>query len=238
MMLTNKRMTDFGWPLAGLRWFLAHPRLWWRPLALHAVALLLLLGCGVGTVMAWWPHEGTWYWYAFHACLALGLGVVSMGMLWLVLVPILLAPVLDSLAIAVFRERGIEFQELPFVVAVHAGVRVVWRTLPLRLGWLSLGLAGAFLGPAGPFLSSIAVGRIAVMDAYDIALGTQGFTSEQRLAFYAAGGTFFSRSAVTAGLLQLALAFTLLGWLLWMPALVCGAALRCAQQSPQVDGNT
>ena len=227
-------MTEIWWPIDGLRWFVLHPRLWWRPLLVHGVALVMLLACGVGTALHLWPHDGPWYWYAFYACLALGLGVVSMGLLWLVLVPVMLAPVLDSLAIAVFRERGVESHELPFFVAVHAGLRVVWRTLPLRLGWLALGLVGAFLGPLGPFLSSIAVGRIAVVDAYDIALGAQGFTSDQRLAFYASRGPFFSGSALTAGLLQVGLAFTLLGWLLWMPALVCGAALRCAATPPEI----
>ena len=78
------------------------------------------------------------------------------------------------------------------------------------------------------------MGRIAVVDAYDIALGAQGFTSDQRLAFYASRGPFFSGSALTAGLLQVGLAFTLLGWLLWMPALVCGAALRCAATPPEI----
>ena len=32
------------WPLDGLLWFLARPWLWLRPLAVHALALMALLG--------------------------------------------------------------------------------------------------------------------------------------------------------------------------------------------------
>ncbi len=221
-------MSDLNchWPWLGLRWFLAHPRLWWRPLLVHAVALAALLLVAVGVAIACWPGDLAWWWYALRASLALGLGAAAALAVWALLVPLLLIPVLDSLAVAVLRERGMQVAQVPLLPSLVAGVHVIRHTLGLRLSVLGLGFLAAFLGPIGPFLGSYALGRLAVVDAYDVALSVHGWSSHQRLAFYADNPWFWQRSALFAGLMHFLLACTLLGWLLWLPALVCGAALR------------
>ena len=216
----------FYWPLLGLRWFLAHPGLWWRPLSVHAVALSALLLVAIGVSVACWPGDVTWWWYMVRASMALGLGAVAALAVWALLVPLLLIPMLDSLAIAVRRERGLPIAETPILEGMAAGVQVLRGTLRLRFYVLGLGLIAAFTGPFGPLLGSYALGRLAVVDAHDVVLAVGGWDSRQRVTFYAVDPWFWRGSALSAGLLQLLLAFTLLGWLLWLPALVCGAALR------------
>jgi hypothetical protein len=221
---------DYLWPLLGLRWFLAHPGLWWRPLSVHAVALAALLLVAVGVSFACWPGDMAWWWYLARASLALGLGAVAALATWALLVPLLLMPMLDSLAVAVRRECGLPIADVPILPAMAAGVVVLRRTLRLRLAMLGLGLVAAFLGPFGPLLGSYALGRLAVVDAHDVALAVGGWDSRQRLAFYAEDPWFWRGSALSAGLLHLLLVFTLVGWLLWLPALVCGAALRLSSR--------
>ncbi len=219
-------MNSAVWPLHGLRWLLNHPRLWWRPLLAHAAALAVLMATAITIAWLLWPAPQAWYWYTLKVGGALGLSMVAALTAWALMVPLLLAPVLDSLAIAVLRERGIAVRELPLIPAIADSLRVVWHTLPLRFGLLAFSLLGAFLGPLAPLLGAFALSRMAVVDAYDIALAVRGWSSDRRLVFYAAHSGHLHRSALVAGGLQLALAFTLVGWLLWLPALVCGAALQ------------
>ena len=226
-------MTSIGdtlWPLDGLRWLLMHPALWWRPLAAHAVALLVLLLVGSGCSWWLWPEPQPWYWHTLKALGAVALGMLVAISAWMLTVPVLLALVLDSLASAVFRERGLPEAPVALHRSLAAGIAVVIRTLPLRLRWLMVALLGLFTGPAAPFIASYALARVAVVDAYDIALGVRGLDSAQRMARYADERNALRGAAMTAGALQLGLAFTFVGWLLWLPSLVCGAALLTAER--------
>ncbi len=219
------------WPLAGLRWLLLHPSLWWRPLAAHALALLLMLSIGVAVSCWLWPAPQAWWWHTAKAAGALATGAVLAISAWMLIVPLLLAVVLDALATAVFREHGLPDIPVPIHRSASAGVAVLLRTLPLRLRWLGVAVIGLFTGPAAPLIASYALARVAVVDAYDIALGVRGLDSTQRMAIYAAERNDLRRAAVTAGAIQLGLAFTFIGWLLWLPALVCGAALHTAARN-------
>lgn len=214
------------WPLDGLLWFLARPWLWLRPLAVHALALTVLLGVATATTWWAWPADAPWLTFLLRACGAVTLGLVAAIAAWTVLVPLLLALVLDSLAEAVFRARGLPPVAVPVTHSIAAGVGVLLRTLPLRLRWLAVGLSSLLLGPLGPFVAAYALARVAVVDATDIALGVRGLEMDERMALYQRERSELRAAALVAGLLQIGLAFTFVGWLFWMPGLVCGAALR------------
>lgn len=222
----NVLRTDLRWPLDGLLWFLARPWLWLRPLAVHALALAVLLAVAVATTWWAWPADGPWGGFLLRACGAVTLGLVAAIGTWAVLVPVLLALVLDSLAEAVFKDRGMPAVSVPVVHSVSAGVGVLVRTLPLRLRWLGVALGALLLGPLGPFVAAYALARVAVIDATDIALGVRGWPVGERMALYRTERGSLRGAALVAGALQLGLAFTFVGWLFWMPGLVCGAALR------------
>ena len=222
------------WPLAGLRWFVAHPRLWWKPLIAHGIAVVMMLILGVS--MSYWlwpareigPEALAWWWQALRISGAIGAGIVTAFSAWIVMVPLVLALVLDSLAAAVFRERGLPDIPVSAPQSLATGLVVLMRTFPLRLGWLLVMGAALFTGPLAPFIVTYAIARVAVVDAYDIGLGVRGVSSADRLAYYAAQRSSFRHAALTAGALQMGLACTFVGWLLWLPALVCGAALHIA----------
>lgn len=222
----NLGRSDVRWPLAGLLWFLSRPWLWLRPLAVHGIALSVLLAVGIATAWWAWPVEGVWWSFLLRACGAVTLGLVAAIATWAVLVPLLLALVLDSLAEAVFKARGMPAVSVPVVHSVAAGVGVLMRTLPLRLRWLGVALGALLLGPLGPLVAAYALARVAVVDATDIALGVRGWPVGERMGVYRAERGSLRGAALVAGALQLGLAFTFVGWLFWMPGLVCGAALR------------
>ena len=221
------------WPLLGLRWFALRPWLWLRPLLAHAAALVALLTVGI-TVTWWaWPGDGAWWSVLLRACAAISLGLVAALATWAVIVPLLLALVLDHLAEAVFTARGFPPLAVPITRSLHDGVTVLLRTLPLRLRWLAVGLSALLLGPVGPLVAAYALARVAVVDALDIAASVRGLAAEPRVTMYATHRPALRRAALVASSLQLALAFTFVGWLFWLPGLVCGAALMLTTEDSQ-----
>ncbi len=225
------------WPVRGLLWFAARPALWLRPLLAHGLALAVLVAVAGGIIWLGWPGAGhPWWSLALRAAGAVALGLAGALVAWSLLVPLLLAPVLDSLAAAVFRERGLAAVESPVLRSVADSLAVVVGTIPLRLRWLGFGLLGFVLGPAGPLLGAYALARVAVVDATDIALGVRGVAAGERLAGYRTGAGALRRAALVAAALQVPLAATFVGWLFWMPGLVCGAALRIAGREAAAGG--
>ena len=225
------------WPLLGLRWFALRPWLWLQPLLAHALALLALLAVGIATTWWTWPGDGAWWSVLLRACAAISLGLVAALAAWAVIVPLLLALVLDQLAEAVFKSRGFPPLSVPITRTVQDGVAVMVRTLPLRLRWLAVGLSALLLGPVGPFVAAYALARVAVVDALDIAASVRGLPAENRLLTYTAQRTALRRAAAVAGGLQIGLAPTFVGWLFWLPGLVCGAALLMPAPAPTRDGD-
>jgi hypothetical protein len=220
---------DHWWPVRGLGWFAARPWLWLRPLLAHAAALAVLIS--VATLVTWWAWPGAYPWWTWlwRAGAALSLGLSAALVTWALLVPVLLAVVLDSLAVAVFASQGVTVPTIPIAQAVMGSLTVLSRTLPLRGRWLAVSLFALVLGPGGPLLAAYALARVAVVDACDIALAVRGVPAADRLRLFAADRGWLRWSAVVAGGLQLGLGLTLLGWLFWMPGLVCGAALLASR---------
>ena len=223
---------DPWWPVRGLAWFAVRPWLWLRPLLAHGLALAVLVA--VATSVTWWawPGDHGWWSWLWRAGAALSLGLSAALAVWALLVPLLLAVVLDSLAGAVFASRGVTVPAIPLAQAVAGSLTVLGRTLPLRLRWLAVSLMALLLGPFGPLLAAYALARVAVVDASDIALAVRGVPAADRLRQFAAERGRLRRAAFVAGGLQLGLGLTILGWLFWMPGLVCGAALQACPRPP------
>ncbi len=222
---------DPWWPVRGFAWFAVRPWLWLRPLLAHGLALAVLVG--TATVVTWWawPGEHGWWGWLWRAGAALSLGLSAALVAWALLVPLLLAVVLDSLAGAVFASRGVTVPAIPLTTAVAGSLAVLGRTLPLRLRWLAVSLLAILLGPLGPFLAAYALARVAVVDACDIALAVRGVPATDRLRVFGGERRRLRWAALVAGGLQLGLGLTILGWLFWMPGLVCGAALLASPQN-------
>lgn len=245
-------MDDVLWPLRGVLLFLRSPRWWIRPILGMLLALAAYIGIGLGVAWALWPApETTGLWSWVYGGIAIGLGLASVVIAWVLLLPILMSFLLEDLARkanAYARDRaqalpslgaaetlagvvgGIDraaSHELPTVPGLLASLKVLGWTMPTRMAWMGGSLvSGLLVPPLGVVVSALGMGHIACIDAIDIALGLRGFDGHHRLAALRAHRNEIRQAALTAGLLHLGLSATIFGWVLWLPGIVVGAALR------------
>lgn len=239
-------MDEVMWPLRGVLLFLRKPGWWIRPILGMLLTLAAFLAIGIGTAWSLWPDSQTvsaiWWWA--YVGIAVGLAVAAVLVAWVLLLPIVLSVVLEDLArkanayakdhahalpslgAAVGIERAAS-HELPLVPGLLASLKVLGWTLPVRFAWMGSSLvSGLIVPPLGVVISALGMGHIACIDAIDIALGLRGFDGKQRLAALKEHRNEIRQAALTAGLLHLGLAATIIGWVLWLPGIVVGAALR------------
>ncbi len=219
-------MSDPWWPLRGLVWFLRHPTLWARPLMGQLLVLSGTLAIGVSTIWLAWPDPNlsSWTW-TWRAGAALALGPFAAAVTWMLLAPVVMALVADHLAAEIRRRQGFVVDEGGWH-SLPAALRMVQRTAAARLGWGMISLLSLFTGPLGPLITAYAMARVAALDAFDTALAAEDGTADHRQAgIIQHAGDRMTGAAVAAGL-ALLLSLTVIGWILWMPALVCGATLR------------
>jgi hypothetical protein len=113
------------------------------------------------------------------------------------------------------------------VPGLLASLKVLGWTMPTRLGWMGTSLvSGLIVPPLGVVVSALGMGHVACIDAIDIALSLRGFDGHHRLAALKAHRNEIRQAALTAGMLHLGLSATIIGWVLWLPGIVVGAALR------------
>jgi len=245
-------MDDVLWPLRGVLLFLRKPRWWARPILGMLLALTAFIGIGLGVAWSLWPAvETTGLWWWLYAGIAIGLAVASVVVAWVLLLPILMSFLLEDLArkanayakdhaqalpslgaVQSFAsvEGGVDraaSHELPMMPGLLASLKVLGWTMPTRLGWMGISLvSGLIVPPLGVVISALGMGHIACIDATDIALGLRGFNGHDRLAALKTHRNEIRQAALTAGLLHLGLSATIIGWVLWLPGIVVGAALR------------
>lgn len=221
-------MSDALWPARGLWSFLSRPAWWGRPMLAMLVALVLLIAAASVIGWWWWPTAETtgWSWW-WQMGRSLGLAGVGALLTWMLVLPLLMAVALEALARAVqVRAGAAPTPEPTMAVAVLAGLRVLMGTLHLRAACLLLSLSGAFLGPLGLVIGALSMAFIACIDAIDIALSVRGLTGGQRLRALRAHRGEVWLGTLSAGTLNLVLLPTGIGWLVWLPGLVVGAAER------------
>ena len=209
------------------------------------LAMLAFIGIGLGVAWGLWPSATTtgWSWW-LYALIAVGLAVASVVVAWVLLLPLLMSFLLEDLArkaVAYAKAEAakssgadsfasiyrVASHELSMMPSVLASLKVLGGTLPIRMSWIGASfISGLIIAPLGVVVSALGMGHIACIDAIDISLGLRGFTGANRLAALKAHRNEVRQAALTAGLLHLGLAVTVIGWLLWLPGIVVGAALR------------
>ena len=81
------------------------------------------------------------------------------------------------------------------------------------------------MGPVGIFISQLGIGHLAAIDAVDLVLALKGNSTKKRLEYYRnMKGEIFCFGFFSA-ILSMVLSVTIIGWLLWIPAIFCGATL-------------
>jgi hypothetical protein len=228
------------WPLHGVTVLLKHPALWRRPFLALLIAWVALLGAGVG--VGWWRWPAgpmNWWPYPLHASIALGLSLATMLLVWIVALPLLMSLAMEHLAREVQRLTGAPpARDESFVAALGSTLLVMVRTLHLRLGWTGLSLVCSFFGPLGVIIAAFGMAHMASIDALDTALVVRGIPGRRRLELLRIHRDDLINGALAGSVLNLALGLTVVGWVVWLPSLVAGAATRVLTWPEVASGRT
>lgn len=216
-----------AWPLTGLLAILRRPSLLGWPVLALIVAWAAVLALFVVVLIARRPVSDLGFVNALVGYLwALGLAGGAAVLLAMILQPLLMVFALDAIARAQFQHCGLPpATEEPLAQAIFSALRVIMNTLHLRLAAVTVAfLAPLIAGPFGLALAAGAVAHVALIDAVDTALAVRGLNGAQRLAALAAHRRELRGALLAATGSNIVLSLSVLGWLLWLPSLVAGAA--------------
>ncbi len=216
------------WPIQGLGTFLKYPALWRRPLAALLVGWVALICAGGGVAWWWWPTgPANWWPWPMHLFLAVGLGVAATLLAWILILPLVMSFALEHLAREIQRRAGAQpAKDESMLSALGSSLGLTIRTLPLRLGWTGVALLSSFFGPLGLLVGAFGMAHLACIDAFDLALAVRGLSGPRRREAMRAHREEIIQGAMAGAVMNLGLGVTVLGWILWLPALVSGAATR------------
>jgi hypothetical protein len=216
------------WPLNGLGVFLKHPHLWRRPFIGLLLVWIVLLAASIGVGWWWWPAAALTIWpWLLHASLALGLATVTALAAWIILLPLVMSFAMEHLAREVQRLAGAPPPTSESMLAsLGSTLHVLLRTLPLRIAWMGVALIASFFGPLGVVVGAFAMAHMAAIDAMDTAMAARGIPGRRRMEIQRLHRGELIQGAGVGAAMNIGLGLTVLGWLLWLPAMVAGAAAR------------
>ena len=210
------------WPLRGLVDVAMHPRLILTALTASAVANLILMTVAVGGLIWYWPwregalvvdHLARW------ALLLAGTFVILVPLIRGRAGRAIIHPLLDLLGYPGERHRRSLRETLGHVL----------RTLPIRILWVLAAVGGAVVTPwLGAAVAVCGIGHIPVLDALDHALVACAIPPERRRDLRSTLLPESVAAGMIAGLGFVIASLSVLGLLLWLPALFAGAARRVA----------
>ncbi|NRA37408.1 MAG: hypothetical protein HRU15_04660 [Planctomycetes bacterium] len=221
------------WPVNGIWYFSIRPMLWFAPMFACSLAWIvsIFLAC---LVMYWnWPTaEVVGFWAQLIATAwALAYGVLCFVAFWIIAIPFVMGMAYERLALKVLRQQGYDLEiaqeegESTIGAMVSSG-RIFVRGLPWRITWGVLGFLSMFIfPPISIFIGAVGLGHICILDVSEIVLVALAQDGEQRKEFYQRNRKHLLAVGCVAGLCSLLLACTLFGLLLWLPGIICAAAL-------------
>lgn len=220
-------------PWSGLIQLLSHPRWWFLPIAATACAILITLVLAGSTGWLLWPESTASFWsLAYWAQLSWVLGVTGLVMVlsWFALLPVLRGLAYEGLMRRVFREQQIEISEEGVLNSARSALTVFVKSIGWTIAWPLLTLLSAIVfSPVAPVVAHLGLAHGSCLAALDTGLALRGRTGSDRIAdmkrYRGAVWTF----SIGAALLAVPLMLTVVGWVLWLPAVFVGCALWIAR---------
>lgn len=210
-------------PFKGLVFFLCHPGLWgWALLGTTLSAFLTFYACFKTIAMTFPSAREQGAAYTWHLFQSLGWGLLAFVLMIAIVFPLIFnACFAKGLAKHIRAEqKGDLFQ------AWVSSLWVFFRTLRWRILWPLFLLVSIFALPIFVFpLSLIAANHLAVIEAADLILSLYGWDAKKRVAWLHSQGIECFVAALSGALLSFLLGLTIVGWLVWIPAIYCGVFL-------------
>ncbi len=204
--------------VAGLGYFLATPRIWgWAFLGLVLNAIAMVYLCY--RVLSWTaPSSPPYFWpWVF----ALGWTLLALVLFVAIVMPFLINVCFLKAFQAIVKRPGVNW-----ISEIASSFWIFFRTLKWRILWPVLIVLSLVFAPLLTFpVSLFAINHLALLEGLDLALTVFGYSGSERVQWLKTRGGDCLVAALPACGLSLVLGLTLIGWLLWLPALYCGAFL-------------
>lgn len=214
---------DVWW---GAGYFVIRPHLWLAPLLASLVLAVVVGSTSIAMAWWWWPAESVGWWTTlWQASRSLALALVTAIIVWTVTLPLLMIFVYEGLQKRIFRRAHLPTPGESLMAGVWGALRTTIAALPTRALWLALTLVFTWLLPPAALLTAFwGLGHASCRDACDSALALRGIPYPQRQRILSQSSPQLLAAGASAALLQGLLLLTVVGWLLWIPALFCAAA--------------
>ncbi|MBS0626411.1 MAG: hypothetical protein JSS32_10205 [Verrucomicrobia bacterium] len=211
-------------PFAGLIYFLTHPRMWLLPLLGIVASAALTLFAVLQTIYWKAPfsdaHSLAFVWQIFQM---LGWGCLTFVFMLLFVWPLILNFCFLKVFNSQLRREGI-FAKAD--MGIVSSIGVFFRTMKWRIIWPFLICITIFFLPFFTIpLTVLAVNHLAVLEAADVALSAYGKSGRERAEWIQRHGTDCMALALSGAGLNVLLSLTVVGWILWIPAVFCGTFL-------------
>lgn len=149
------------------------------------------------------------------------------GLLVFVLMIATVFPLIFNACFAKGLAKHIKMEEKgDFFKAFTSSFWVFFRTLRWRILWPLVLLVSIFALPLFVFpLSLIAANHLVVIEAADLILSLYGWDARKRVDWLHSQGIECFVASLSGALLSFLLGLTIVGWLVWIPAIYCGVFL-------------
>lgn len=209
------------WPWNGHRLAVRRPKWWWYTVTGSAGGSLALLGILILLVIWHWPAS-----IGVRDLLVFG-GQVSSSLaaVLAIALPLMKAGAANRVLRDALRELGAEIEPKGAIRPWREAIRYTINTLPLRGIWIVL-LVWAFFDDAMPSLlvGMWALGHLVTVSACDGVLTLLDLDKHERRMALWKRAHLLLLAGLIVGALALLLGATVIGWLIWAPAIAAGAA--------------
>jgi len=223
--------TAISSPWRGLSYFLAHPKWWALPIFATLMVSVFVLSVALGLGWWLWPHNADgidigWWTYLWQAGRSIGIALAAGLITWMIALPIAMSLAFEHLQQRIFKQYAIATPGESLLGGINSAVRSVISGLKAQLLWLVITLILSFIFPPLAIISGVwSIAYSVSRESYLSCLALRGVPYKQRQVFIQQQQSQLLAQGLSAAALQAILLLTLIGWVFWLPALFCGAAI-------------
>lgn len=194
-----------GFPFIGTIYFISNPTLWGYLFRYFFWMVAIIV---ISMIAFFWSFEPS----------------ISLALLFFVMISMgiyLLSPIIQCIFFEQMVRSILQKKGLYFVDQSSINLTVFLKTLGLRIGLCIAAITFSIIFiPLAPFIKAICTAYIWGIDGCDLVLSIQGKTTEERLAWIKGNRSWLKIYAISGALLYLLLAWTLIGYILWLPSMI------------------
>lgn len=227
----NWKISGLNAPFRGVIYFFSHPSLWWRPLFYAFILVIMMLTLFFLVLYQTWPQGiDSWKDYLIETGKSLGYSLGSVIVFWIIGLPFILTYFFSGFIKLILKKEGFKVATENFSEMLHGAIYIIVKTLGWRIFWPFLSIfSSIFLGPIGVFITHLGISHILIIDALDLCLSYEGFSSAKRYKIIKQAPLF--AFALSSSFISLISLITIVGFVFWLPSMIIGAIILTKKYS-------